>query len=332
MSGMSPEQETPVVAPTAAPAPATDRRPPTFSHRVEYAAVRAAVGVLDTLSWRRASDLGARLGALAYRPFGIRRDVVERQVAAAFPAIGEREVRRIALGAYENLGRTSIEAALLPRYDAQGIVGLFSGVENWHLVERAVALGRGMILVGGHIGNWEAAGAYVAARGIPFEAIARRMGNPLFDAYVGTTRERAGMRIIHDADAVRRTPRALKEGHAVAFLFDQGVLGLASTFVPFFGRPAKTPRGPAVFALRLKVPVVFAVALREPDGRFRMHFEDVSVPETGDREQDTDAIVTEYSRILENYVRRVPEQYFWHHRRWRRQPPDTPDALRDPTR
>lgn len=317
---------------TSPATPDDGRRPPTFAHRVEYAAVRAAVSAIDLMSWRSASDLGARLGALAYRPLGVRREVVERQVAAAFPAIGEKEVRRISLGAYENLGRTSIEGALLPRYDAKGIVGLFSGADNWHLVERAAAGGRGIILVGGHIGNWEAAGAYVGARGIPFEAIARRMGNPLFDAYVGATRERAGMRIIHDADAVRRTPRALKEGHAVGFLFDQGVLGLASTFVNFFGRPAKTPRGPAVFALRLKAPVVFVAALREPDGRFRMCLEAVSVPETGDRERDTDAIVAEYSRILENYVRRVPEQYFWHHRRWRRQPPDTPDALRDPTR
>jgi KDO2-lipid IV(A) lauroyltransferase len=313
-------------------APTSNLRSPTFSHRVEYAAVRAAVGVLDTMSWRRASDLGARLGALAYRPFGVRADVVEKQIAAAFPAIGEKEVQRIALAAYENLGRTSIEAALLPRHDAKGIVGLFSGAENWHLVDRAVQGGRGLILVGGHIGNWEAAGAYVAARGVPFEAIARGMGNPLFDAYVRETRERAGMRIVHDAEAVRRTPRALREGHAVAFLFDQGVLGLASTFVNFFGRPAKTPRGPAVFALRLKVPVVFCAAIREPDGRFRIFFEEVAVPETGDRERDIDAIVAEYSRLLEHYVRRVPEQYFWHHRRWRRQPPDTPDALRDPTR
>jgi len=323
----------PPTDPTAAAGGAPDApRQPTFAHRAEYAAVRAVVAALHTLSWRRASDLGARLGALGHQPLGVRRDVVEKQIAAAFPAIGDKEVRRIARGAFENLGRTFIEAALLPRYGPARIPELFSGAENWHLVERARAAGRGLILVGGHLGNWEAAGAYIAARGVPFEAIARRMGNPLFDDYVGATRERAGMRIIHDADAVRRTPRALKEGHAVGFLFDQGVLGLASTFVPFFGRPAKTPRGPAVFALRLRVPVVFAVALRERDGRFRLHLEEVSVEETGDRERDTDAIVAEYSRILEQYVRRVPEQYFWHHRRWRRQPDDTPAELRDPTR
>jgi KDO2-lipid IV(A) lauroyltransferase len=138
------------------------------------------------------------------------------------------------------------------------------------------------------------------------------------------------MVVVHDAEAVRRTPRALRDGRAIAFLADQGVLGLASTYVPFFGRPAKTPRGPAVFALRLKVPVLFAVALRQPSGLYRFIVEPVTVEETGDRERDIDAIVAAYTAVLEKWVRRAPEQYFWHHRRWRRQPPGTPSELREP--
>ena len=105
----------------------------------------------------------------------------------------------------------------------------------------------------------------------------------------------------------------MREGRGVAFLADQGVLGLASTFVPFFGRPAKTPRGPAVFALRLDVPVVFGVALRQPSGKYRLVFEPVKVENTGDRDRDVDAIVAGYTATLERWVRRYPEQYFWHH-------------------
>ena len=75
------------------------------------------------------------------------------------------------------------------------------------------------------------------------------------------------MRVVWDGEAVRRTPRALKaEGRIVGFLVDQGALGLASTYVPFFGRPAKTPRGPAVFALRLRTPVVFGAGALERAG------------------------------------------------------------------
>jgi Kdo2-lipid IVA lauroyltransferase/acyltransferase len=130
---------------------------------------------------------------------------------------------------------------------------------------------------------------------------------------------------------VRRTPRSLRAGRAVAFVADQGVMGLASTFVPFFGRPAKTPRGAAVFALRFDVPVVFVVALRNPNGRYRIVVERIEAPQTGDRDRDVDAIVARFTQHLEKWVRAVPAQYFWQHRRWKRQPPDTPRELRDPS-
>ena len=139
------------------------------------------------------------------------------------------------------------------------------------------------------------------------------------------------MRVVPDAEAVRRTPRTLtKENGVVAFVSDQGALGLASTYVPFFGRPAKTPRGPAVFALRLRVPTLFAVAVRRPDGRFALTFEPLPLVDTGDRERDVEAMVAIYTRRLEDWVRRHPEQYFWQHRRWRHQPADTPPHLREP--
>ncbi len=304
--------------------------PVSFAHRVEFTALRAVVSTLGALDWETAGNIGARIGALGYRPLGIRRGVVERQIAAAFPGLAEADVRRIALGAYENLGRSSIEAAILPRLGPNAVLDKFEGADDYDIVEEARSKGRGLIFVTGHLGNWELAGAYVAARGIPLDAIARRMKNPLFDRYLTETRSQIGMHVVHDSEAVRRTPRSLREGRAVAFLSDQGVLGLASTFVPFFGRPAKTPRGPAVFALRLDVPVVFGAAVRQPSGKYRLVFERVAVEDTGDRDRDVDAIVARYTAALERWVRRYPEQYFWHHRRWRRQPPDTPPELREP--
>jgi len=304
----------------------------TLSHRVQYGALRAVIKGLDAMSWEQATRFGERLGAFGYSPLGVRRTVVERQIAAAFPGLDESEVLRIARASYEHLGRTTIETALLSTLGPGKVLDLFEGVDNWTCVERARAQGKGIIFVTGHLGNWELAGAYVAARGVGVDAIARRMENPLFDAYLTRTRQRLGMTVVHDSEAVRRTPRSLREGRGIAFLSDQGVLGLASTFVPFFGRPAKTPRGPAVFALRLKAPVVFGIAIRQPSGKYRMSFEPVTVQDTGDRDRDVDAVVAEYTKTLERWVRRAPEQYFWHHRRWRRQPPDTPEELRDPSR
>jgi KDO2-lipid IV(A) lauroyltransferase len=313
--------------------PARPPRPVVFRHRAEYAALRAVLGGLNLLDFRSASNVGARVGRLGYWPFGIRRGVVERQLSAAFPEWTPERVSETARAAYEHLGRTTIEAALISRFEPEQVVELFDEPENWHLLERATHRdGRGIIIVAGHLGNWELGGAYLAARGMDFEAVARQMENPLFDGYLSRTRRRSGMKVIYDGDAVRRVPRALRGKALVAFLVDQGAAGLASTWVPFFGRLAKTPRGPAVFALRLQAPVVFLAPLRRADGGFTLGIEEVPVRETGDRAADVDRIVADYTAVLERWVRRTPEQYFWHHRRWKHQQPGTPPEHGDPLR
>ena len=303
---------------------------PSFTHRAEYAAIRGAVAAMERLSFRRAGAIGERIGRFGYRPLGIRRSVVERQLSAAFPHLDSGEIERIARAAYANLGRTSVETAILPSYSPAEIIELFQEVNGWSIVEDLVSRDRGLIVVTGHLGNWELGGAYLAARGLPVDAVARHMANPLFDRYLTATRQRIGMSVVHDEEAVRRVPRSLRAGRAVAFLVDQGAVGLASTWVPFFGRYAKTPRGPAVFALRLGTPIVFGAAVRLPSGRFQLNFEHVESHDTGDREADVDRIVAEYTAVLERWIRRAPEQYFWHHRRWKHQRPGTPPELGDP--
>lgn len=314
---------------TATPAAATAPRH-TLSHRLEYLATRGAVAGLRLLGWRGSSWVGAKLARLAYKPFGIRAGVVERQIAAAFPQLSPDAVRELAARSYESLGRTSIETAVLPGTPRQEILDRVERVEGWHYVEEALAKGRGIIAVTGHLGNWEFAGAYVAARGVPIDAVTRGAANKLFEAYITKTRQLIGMEVIHDKDAVRKAPRALRDNHLVALVADHDALGLASTFVPFFGRPAKTPRGPAVFALRFDSPVLFMTGVRQPSGRYAFIVKPVEVTLTGDRDTDIDAIVVRYTQMLEDMVREYPEQYFWQHRRWRRQPPDTPPHLREP--
>ena len=316
---------------TAASQKGDRRRSPTIAHRIEYGALRSVIGLLKRLGLRSASAVGAGLGTLGYRPLAIRREVVERQVRAALPDLSPNEVRRIAKASYAHLGRTTAETAILPLYDRERIISLFEEVEGWSIVEERLAREKGLILVTGHLGNWELGGAYLAARGLPMQAVARYMANPLFDRYLTRTRERIGMTVVHDDEAVRRVPRALRTGHAVAFLVDQGAVGLASTWVPFFGRLAKTPRGPAVFALRLGAPIVFGAAIRQPSGRFRLSFEAIDSTATGKLEVDVERIVADYTTVLERWVRRAPEQYFWHHRRWKHQRPNTPPELGEPT-
>jgi KDO2-lipid IV(A) lauroyltransferase len=306
-------------------------RPPTVADTVQYLAIRGIVGMLRLFGWRAASRLGAWLGRFACVVVGIRRDVVARHIRAAFPAFDEPTVRRTTIAAYESLGRTALETAVLPHAPRARILEMVREVEGWDVLTDALAEGKGVICTAGHLGNWELGGSYMAARGVPVAAITRRMANPRFDRYLRATREALDVEVIHDAVAARRVPRALGEGKLIAFLCDQDGIGLASTFVPFFGRPARTPRGPGVFALRRGgTPVLFATCFRRDDGTYRLVIERVPVLDTGARDADIDAVLLAFTQRLEAHIRMAPGQYFWHHRRWKRQPPDTPAHLREP--
>jgi KDO2-lipid IV(A) lauroyltransferase len=314
----------------AGPPSAAPPRVPSAAHRVQYGALRTFIAGLGLLGAERAVRVGAAIGTLGFRPFHIRRTVVERQIAAAFPDLGPAAVRDVARRAYAHLGLVTVETALLSRMGPADVLAMVERADGWDIVERRIALGKGLIVVSGHLGNWELGAAYLAARGYQVDAVVRRMGNPLFDAYLTRARSRLGMTVVRDRDAVRRTPRTLRAGRAVGLLIDQAGLNTASTYVPFFGRPAKTPRGAAVFALRLDVPMVFGTALRQPGGRYRVFIEDVPVTSTGDLDHDVDVVVARYTEVLERHIRLAPDQYFWHHRRWKQQPSSTPSALRDP--
>ena len=300
---------------------------PTFVHRVEYGLLRLIATLLRPFGWRAASAVGAALGGLAWWPLRIRADRVVRTIRACFPEFSDARVRQVARDSYRSLGRTSIESIFLSRASKEDVLAAFADAPHYDVLERAFAQGKGVILVAGHLGSWELSAAYMAARGLPVDAIAMHMVNPLSDAFFKRTRERFGMKVIFDDEAVRAIPRALKAGRAVGFLSDQSAKGLASTFVPFFGRPARTPRGAAVFALRGDLPMIFTVAIRRPDGRYTAHFEEVPLARTGDRDADIDATVLRYTQVLERLVREHPEQYFWQHRRWKGQPKDTPPEL-----
>lgn len=303
---------------------------PKTRHRVEYALLRVMVALLRLVPLGTARRIGEAIGRWGYSPLGIRRNTVERQVAAAFPAISRDEISTIARQSYANLGRLAIELALLPHIGPAAFGDLFEADDDMPVVERLRARNGRLVAFSGHVGNWELAGAYLASRGIPLDGVARHMANPLVDGYLLRTRSRTGMRILYDTDSVRQLTRGIKEGRVAGLIADQGVLGSASTYVPFFGRPAKTPRGPAVLAMRLDAPIVFVSAIRQPSGKYRLCATEVPVANSGDRDADVEATVLNFTQALEQLVRLYPDQYFWQHRRWKRQPADTPEDLRDP--
>lgn len=291
------------------------------AHRAEYALARTLERAVSALPEAVAHRLGAGIGSLVHSPLSIRRSTVEENLRIAFPSADAAWIRRTADAAYAHLGR---EAAAILRLSALDPAALIQRTEpeGWDQLEEALGEGKGLILVTGHFGNWEIAAAAVAARGIPISAIVRKQGNRLVDARLNDIRRRLGVETIYQSAAPTQVPRALRRNGVVGIVGDQDARG-SGLFVPFFGRPASTHRGPAVFALRFGAPVFACTARRLPGPgvRYAVAGERVPVRRTGDMEADTYALTAELAQRLESAIRQAPEQYFWFHRRWKTAPP-----------
>jgi Kdo2-lipid IVA lauroyltransferase/acyltransferase len=296
----------------------------TAAHRAEFALVRGVQRLLGAVGEPAAETFAGVLGRAAYWPVGIRRDVVRANLRIAFPDADEPWIDEMVRLSFRHLAREAAVMMRLPTITREEIRRR-TDVVGWTEFEAALAQGRGAILVTGHFGNWEIAAAAVAARGVPIAAIVRAQGNRLFDAHLNQTRRRLGVETIYQRDAPRQVPRVLRQGGVVGIVGDQDARA-AGVFVPFFGRPASTHRGPALFALRLGAPVIAASA-RRLDGvpaRYEVRGEMVPVERTADLETDVHRLTAELARRLEADVRRAPEQYFWFHKRWKSVPPAEP--------
>lgn len=298
----------------------------TLRDRAEFALVRALEAGIGRLSDRSARRVGEWVGELLRFPAGVRREVVAANLARAFPDADPAWREEVARQSYRHLGREAVEMVRLSRLTPEQVVQrteIPPGI--WAEFREALEPGRGALLVTGHYGNWELAAAAISARGIPIEAIAKRQRNPLVDAQIAEARRRLGIRVMDMSEASKRVLRALSEGHVIGIVADQDARR-AGVWVPFFGVPSSTYRGPAMFALRFGVPLFSAVARRLPDGRYRVDGARIPAEPTGDLEADVRRVTAAVAAHLEGEIRQEPGQYFWFHKRWKSQPPTEPSG------
>jgi len=293
---------------------------PSLRDRTEYALFRIARGFLGLLPERVALSVGTGMGWCAGRVLRIRRAVVAENLARAFPERDEKWRREIAIASYAHLGR---EAVATFRFAGDGPEDVIARTEmhGFDQLERAVARGRGAVVITAHLGNWEVGGAALAARGIPVDGVAVRQRNRLFDVDLMESRTRLGLKVFPRGGAARAMLRSIERGRCAGMVADQDA-GRRGLFVDFFGVPASTARGPAVLSLRTGAPLFLGVALAIPGmrHRYRVELREVSVERSGEPARDVERLTQAHTALLEQWVRQAPAQYFWQHRRWKRAP------------
>ena len=293
--------------------------------RLEYALAWCVVKSIGALPRPLARAIGISLAQLIYLLHGKLRRVGMRNLQLAFPDMSGRERRKIVRKVFTSLGRQFAEVCLVPRYTARNVSDavIYDGFENF---DRASERGKGVLFLTGHLGGWELSAFSHSLYGHPLYFVMRPLDNPHLDALVRRYRTLHGNKPILKDDPARELLRAMKQGSTVGILMDTNMTPPEGIFVNFFGIPACTASGLARIALRTEAAVVPGFTLWDPVLRkYRLRFDPaVQLIRTGNNEQDIQANTQLFTKVIEDFVRRYPDQWLWVHRRWKTRPPGLP--------
>jgi Kdo2-lipid IVA lauroyltransferase/acyltransferase len=293
--------------------------------RFEYAIAWLMIKTIGLLPRFLARTAAIALGWAVYVLHLRLRRVGMRNLALALPGTSRHERARILRGVFTSLGRQLAELCLFPKYTKENVgkVVVYDGFENF---ERALARGKGVLFLTAHLGAWELSAFSHSLQGHPLKIVMRPLDNVYLDRLLREYRTMHGNETVDKDDFVRGLLQAMKNGETVGILMDTNMTPPQGVFVDFFGIPACTASGLARIALRTDASVVPGFTVWDPVLRkYRLRFDPaVSLIRTGNDDADAVTNTGLFTKIIEDYVRRYPDQWLWVHRRWKTRPEGQP--------
>ena len=274
--------------------------------------------IVFLMPYKFAVKTGGFLGGISYYLVRKSRIITEDNLRKCFPEKSEIEIKRIAKEVFVNQGKNAFELFSYPKLSREDILKI-TKIENSEGMKEAFSAGKGVFLTSAHCGNWEIMGAGLAQNGFPTNVIAKKIYIEELNEMLVSLRKSKGVNIIlrSEKDSARSILRCLRKNETVGLLIDQDT-AVPGVFVDFFSRPAWTPSGLAVLALKTGASVVVALDIRLED---ETHKAVVTGPIKMIRSDNFDRDVLEntqmLTKIIENHIREYPSQWVWMHRRWK---------------
>jgi KDO2-lipid IV(A) lauroyltransferase len=292
---------------------------------IEYAAVWVLLKGLGLLPRPVARSLAAGVARILYALSPKLRKTAEVNLRIAFPDWAETQRNAAIRKMVRHLGWMAAEFARFPKYSKETIkeIVVLDRHENFLEGQRR---GRGVLILTGHIGAWELSSFAHALYGYPLHYMARPLDNQRIDALVNSYRCASGNNPIFKNESARVMLKILKESGTIGILADQNTMPEEAVFVDFFGVPASTTTGIARVALHTDAAVVPGyVVWDEGIRKYRLMFEPaVELIRTGDTERDVRENTQRFTKVIEDTIRKFPEQWVWMHRRWSARPKGEP--------
>jgi Kdo2-lipid IVA lauroyltransferase/acyltransferase len=275
---------------------------------------------LGIFSKKRAARISNFLGKILFNVAKKHREIALDNLTYAFGHEKQsEEIEKIAQQVFINLVQIVFEIAWSLQLDKKHLSRQFK-IDGFHHIKKAYEKGKGVLVLTAHFGNWELLSVIGGMIKFPQSVVVRPLDFRPLDHFVFKLRTRFGGKIIPKQRSFRKIFRCLARGEFVYLLMDQNVDWYEGVFVDFMGHRACTNNGLALLALKTGAPVVPVFMIREKSGLRAEFGPEVVTVKTGDRQKDIEINTQEYNRVIENVVRRYPDQWFWIHQRWKTKP------------
>ncbi|MDH3575558.1 MAG: lauroyl acyltransferase [Desulfobacteraceae bacterium] len=229
------------------------------------------------------------------------------------------EIKKIARQVFINLVKVVFEIGWSLKLDERSLAKYFK-IDGFRHMKKAYEKGKGVLVLTAHCGNWEFLAVAGSMIEYPVSMVVRPLDFKPLDRFFINLRSRFGGKVIPKQRSLRAILRSLDRREMVVLLMDQNVDWYEGVFVDFMGHRACTNKGLALLALKTGAPVVPVFMVREKSG-FRAEFgPEIFTVKTGDKQKDIEINTEEYNRVIENFIRRYPDQWFWVHQRWKTKP------------
>ena len=288
--------------------------------KILYYGVQGLVRFLGLIPFSGHETMGKILGRAWYKADKRHRNLALNNIRYAYgDAVTPDEAEKLAGKVFENFARMVFEHAWFNRLTPEEYHRYFR-VKGLHHLHRAHAKGRGVICISGHMGNWELGLAMYQLFRVPFCVVYKPIKNRGVNTYILEKRMIEGFEMVSKDGASKNVRKMLEKGYAAGLLIDQNTRRNYGVFIDFFGKKACTNKNVAKLALRTCAPVVPLFIYREK-GRFVFEIlPEVELTKSGDPESDIFENTQKFADIVEDFVRKYPEQWFWVHNRWRTRP------------
>ncbi len=288
-----------------------------LKNKLEYFLFTSLVRLVNFFGIKKARFFARFLAFVFYDILKLRKAVVIKNLQIAFPEKSIVEIKEIAKKNYFHISLTFIEMMCIPYLKSKEILDLVTS-ETDHKIKQLSDLGKGLILLTAHMGNWEIIPAAFAQKlGIEIALLSKPQRNNFITDWIANMREVHGNKVVMLGQSVRDILKVLMNGGIVGVVGDQRG-PKESQRVKFFGRETAVYTGTASIALRLHSPILLAMIIRKPDFTYKVDFIELNYDHIEGKDEDRVIKINQkYMNILEEYVRNNPEQWFWMHNIWK---------------